>query len=55
VVVSAQNVADWNHMLHDHASCLGLLRHLDPDPAIRADAAADAVNWSVRPLDTPAN
>ena len=44
MVASAQNMADWNHLLDDHASCLGLSRHLDPDPAVRAASAADAVD-----------
>lgn len=55
MIASAINMADWNHLLNDHASSLGLSRHLDPDPAVRAAAAADAVDWSMRPLDAPAN
>jgi len=56
MIASASNMADWNHLLNDHgASSLGLSRHLDPDPAVRAAAAADAVDWSMRPLDAPAN
>ena len=55
MVASAQNMADWNHLLNDHASSLGLSRHLDPDPAVRAADAADAVEWSMRPPDAPAN
>ena len=40
MVASANNMADWNH----HATCLGFSWHLDPDPAARAAAAADAVD-----------
>ena len=36
-----------------NASCLGLIQHLDPDPAVRAVATADAVDWPVRPPDVP--
>jgi hypothetical protein len=55
MIASAANMADWNHLLNDHAVSLGLNRHLDPDPAVRAAAAVEAVDWSMRPPDAPAN